>query len=94
MLDNEDSTRDVITNKSSGFIARRESLLDNGNEVDDDREALIPRTVQDNNRGSTDIEGRRLSRDELNEVGELSGCRTGALIESHVGTRVLSCPVN
>lgn len=70
MLDNEDSSRDVITtNKGTGF-SRRTALEaidnNNGSEVDDDRQALIPRSLNDCR--STDNDGNRLSRDELNEV--------------------------
>lgn len=36
---------------------------DNGGELDDDRQALLPR-----NKTSDNNDGRRLSRDELNEV--------------------------
>lgn len=64
VLDNEDSSRDVITNKT-GFISRRE---DNEVELDDDRQALIPRRGDSRSTDDDNQAGRRLSRDELNEV--------------------------
>lgn len=68
VLDNEDSSRDAITNKASStaFISRRLGE-DNGPEVDDDddRQALIPRKGDGRLTGN---DARRLSRDELNEV--------------------------
>lgn len=70
VLDNEDSSRDVIPSKA-GFISRR-GVDNNGDEVDDDRQALIPRT--NGELRSADNEGRRLSRDDdLNEVSTEGG---------------------
>lgn len=68
VLDNEDSSRDVIPSKA-GFISRRGvgGVDDNGDEVDDDRQALIP--LSNGELRSADNDGRRLSRDDdLNEV--------------------------
>lgn len=82
VLDNEVDVGESLKSNGRGISRRESAAVDNGNveveDDDDDRLALIPRNKAGGGGGGhvTDNDaGRRLSRDELNEVSE--GKRVG-----------------